>query len=75
MISKNMISSKPGQWCPDCGRGKLVFPNAWWKHELEMLRCVHCHRTAKALPEDAPVDMLLPKGFEKEWNPEEENGK
>lgn len=43
------MSVKEGVSC-DCGRGRFVAPNKWWKETLKMVRCTHCGREAILLP-------------------------
>ena len=43
-------SVKPeGTSCVKCERGKLIYPNKWWRDELKQLRCNWCHATYRVV--------------------------
>jgi len=45
-MSFRTVAAKEDAPC-DCGRGRFVVPNDWWRNELKLVRCNWCHQTAK----------------------------
>lgn len=49
MVMFNAMSVKEDVAC-DCGRGRFVAPNDWWRNELKMVRCTYCGLEAQLIP-------------------------